>query len=186
MARAEARDRLLEAATALGSARGVGALTVQGIATAAGVSKALVLYHFGDKDAVLVALAARVADHDMARIREAAAEADPLEGWRRLASDTGGGGARALLAALLLEPAVRPAAAAIRQKREEAATALGGAVLARVGLRPRHAPALIGRVVLHQLDGVAVAHPGGADGHAASALDASLDAFALALLALGD
>lgn len=182
MSRAEARERLLEAAISLGSGRGVGALTVQGIATAAGVSKALVLYHFGDKDALLREVAARLGARDAEALRAAAAAPDALKAWRHLARDPDGRSARALLAALALEATLREGMPAIHRAREDAAAALAVAVLRGVGLVPRHAPALLGRVVLHQLDGVACAtEPTPSPG-----LDASLDAFALSLLTLGD
>lgn len=182
MTRAEARERLLDAAITLGSGRGVGALTVQGIATAAGVSKALVLYHFGDKDALLREVAARLGARDAEVIRAAAAAPDALEAWRTLARDAEGRSARALLAALALEAPLREAMPAIHRAREDAAATLAVAILRGVGLTPRHAAALLGRVVLHQLDGVACA----ADPTPNTGLDASLDAFALSLLTLGD
>ena len=79
---------MLEAAIAVGTTEGVGALTIQGIATASGVSKALVLYHYNDKEALLGVLAARLAERDIALLRGAAADPDVLEGWRRSAVET--------------------------------------------------------------------------------------------------
>jgi hypothetical protein len=55
------------------------------------------------------------------------------------------------------------------------------AVLQALELRPRIAPALLGRLLLRQLDGGVHAR---AD-VSAEALDAELDGFALAFLALG-
>lgn len=177
-----ARAGLLVAATSLGVAEGVSALTVQGIATAAGVSKALVLYHFGDKATLLTALAERIAAQSCQAMRAAAADADPMAAWRALALDSTDSGQRALLAALLREPSVRARAVALTTDREAAATDLAVAVLGALELRPRIAAGLLGRVLLRQLDGLAVsAH----EGRAADATDAELDGFALALLALG-
>lgn len=91
MSRAEsgaaARTKILEAAAARGAAEGVGALSLQGIATAAGVSKPLVLYHFGDKDGVLRALGEALVAADVAELTRAVAATDVLEGWRALARD---------------------------------------------------------------------------------------------------
>jgi AcrR family transcriptional regulator len=46
----ELKDHIVEESTRLFAARGFGATSVSDIAKAAGVSKALVLYHFGSKD----------------------------------------------------------------------------------------------------------------------------------------
>jgi hypothetical protein len=54
-------------------------------------------------------------------------------------------------------------------------------MLRSAGLRPRIAPALVGRVVLDQVDGVAVA----GTARTGDAFDAELDALALAVLGLG-
>jgi AcrR family transcriptional regulator len=52
----DASVRLLTAATQMARVEGASGLTVQGIATEAGVSKALVLYHFRDKDELVARL----------------------------------------------------------------------------------------------------------------------------------
>lgn len=188
MSRAEsgaaARTKILEAAAARGAAEGVGALSLQGIATAAGVSKPLVLYHFGDKDGVLRALGEALVAADVAELTRAVAATDVLEGWRALARDAEQAGRRALLAALQLEAALRDAAGDWHHRRLAHATTLATAILRSAGLAPRHAPPLLGTMVLHQLDGLA-ASVAGAE-LAAAASDARQDVFALALLALGD
>lgn len=184
MSRADARTKILQGAAALGAAEGVGALSLQGIATAAGVSKPLVLYHFGDKDRVLAALGETLADGDAVRIAAAATAPDALEAWRALPRDRDAQRRCVLLAALALESGVREHSAAWRQRRLTAATALAVAILRGAGLAPRHPPALLGGLALQQLDGLAAAAAAQAlDG---DATDARQDAFALALLALGD
>ncbi|HYV98789.1 MAG TPA: TetR/AcrR family transcriptional regulator [Gemmatimonadaceae bacterium] len=55
--------RLLDAASTLLCTEGAAAVTIQRVADAAGTSKALVHYHFADKDALLVACAERVTAH---------------------------------------------------------------------------------------------------------------------------
>jgi AcrR family transcriptional regulator len=184
MSRAEGAERFLVAATTLGVAGGVSALTMQGIAAEVGVSKALVLYHFDDKQALLRALALRLAAADASALHAGSGASDPFEAWLTVGADAEGAGRRALLATLLLEPAVRGLAEEIRNARQHAATALGVAMLDAAGLRPRVSAALLGRVLLHQLDGIAAVVD--ARGEAASAARAALDAFALALLSLGE
>ena len=180
MSRAEGAPRLLDAAIALGVEGGVSALTVQGIADAAGVSKALVLYHFGDKRAVFTALARRLADADAAAMQEASAQEDPIEAWRALGSDAGLAKRRALLGALVQELPVRRGATALLATRRAGATALAAAMLESAGLRPRIAPEIIGTIALQQLDGLAVSSV------PTNESEATLDAFALALLSLGE
>lgn len=184
MSRAEAAGRITRAAITLGTAEGVGALSLQAIAHAAGVSKALLLYHFDGKSALLDAVALELGQGSTLRLRRAASVADAMDGWRTLARDEATRGELALLAALTLETATDAAALLdARAAREAAAASLATAVLAGVQLQPRVPPAFLGRLVLRQLDGLTVAAR-------RSALDPSeleneLDAFALALLALG-
>lgn len=181
MSRADAPNRILDAAIALGTAEGVAALSLQGVATAAGVSKALVLYHFDGKDALLAALAERLVAQDLETLAAAAAAADVLEAWRDAVGATAPRARRALLLALLREAPLRPLAAAWQARRATAATRLGTAMLASAQLTSRIGAALLGRVVLRQLDGLAMA----GDSAHAEALDAELDATALAVLGLG-
>lgn len=173
--------KLLAAAAQLGMTRGIGALSLQGIASAAGVSKALVLYHFGGKGPLLCALAQQLATDSQAELRRAAAHEEPLEAWRALARDPTSRRTHALLAALLHEEDVRDRASELSALRESAAAELGLALLRSLGLTPRIAPRLLGGVLLRLLDGVA-ASPVRHD----AALEAELDAAALALLALAD
>lgn len=172
---------MVESAVALGTRDGVGALTLQGVATASGVSKALVLYHHQDKDALLLAVAQRLADKDVEALRAAAAAADALEGWRRVAGDAERRAERALLVTLLQEASLRAAAPAMLAARAQAGATLAAAVLAAAGLRSRIASSLLGRLVVHHLDGLAV----GTRERSATSLEAELDATALALLGLG-
>jgi AcrR family transcriptional regulator len=181
MSRADTAARIIDAAVAHGMAHGVAALSLQGIAAAAGVSKALVLYHFDEKDRLLAAVAERLASHDIAALESAAAAPDALDAWRGTMRDVTRRAERALLAALLQEAPVRGLRDAVTARRAAAATRLAGAMLRSAGLRPRIAPALVGRVVLDQVDGVAVA----GTARTGDAFDAELDALALAVLGLG-
>ena len=181
MSRADTAARLLEAAIALGGAQGVGALSLQAVAAAGGVSKALVLYHFTGKERLLTAVAERLAREDAEAMARAASAADPLEAWRALACDAAPRARRALLAALLQEEPLRVLAPRLGVQRAAAGATLAQAVLRAAGLRPRIAGALMGSVVVMQLDGLAV-H---CVGRPAATVEAEADATALALLGLG-
>ncbi|WP_289241881.1 TetR/AcrR family transcriptional regulator [Delftia sp.] len=54
--RPSSRDKILDAATALVSERGVQQLTIEAAAAAAGVTKAGLIYHFKTRDELLVAV----------------------------------------------------------------------------------------------------------------------------------
>jgi AcrR family transcriptional regulator len=172
---------MVDSAIALGTRSGAGALTLQGVATASGVSKALVLYHHGDKDALLLAVAQRLVSNDVDALRAAAAETDALEGWSAVVGDAKRRAERALLVTLLQEPSVRAAAPELLAARAQAGVALAHAVFTAAGLRSRIANSLLGRFVVHLVDGIAV----GTQGKNAGAIEADLDATALALLGLG-
>ena len=195
MSRADGAARVLAAAAALGASRGAGALSVQAIADAAGVSKALVLYHHVDKPQLMRALHAHVGAASAHRIAAAAADvdpADPLESWRVLVRDECRGGELALLVALSHDEALqglvapgKAGVATVARAREEAATTLGEAMFAALDLTPRVDPTLIGRTMLRHLDGLAIAQATPRGPFAEATLDAELDTFALALLGLG-
>jgi AcrR family transcriptional regulator len=181
MSRVDAAARMVESAIALGTRDGVGALTLQGIATVSGVSKALVLYHHQDKDALLLAVARRLVAKDVSALAEAAVDDEVLEAWRRVSGDAEHRAERALLVTLLGEASLRAEAPTLLSARAQAGSALAAAMLAEAGLRSRIANSLLGRVLVHHLDGIAV----GTRGRSASSLEAELDATALALLGLG-
>lgn len=181
MSRVDAAARMVDAAIVLGTRDGVGALTLQGVATESGVSKALVLYHHEDKDALLLAVARRLAEKDATALAQAAAGHEVLEAWRRVSGDEEQRAERALLLTLLQEASLRSAAPALLTARVQAGSSLASAMLAEAGLRPRIAPSLLGRLLVHHLDGIAV----GTRGRSATALEAELDTAALAFLGLG-
>ncbi len=184
-ANAGSAERLLDAAIALGVREGAGALSLQAIGTAAGMSKALLLYHFRDKATVLRLVRERLDGRAASRLLLAATAADAMAAWRALAHDEVKRGELALFSALALEVATGAAsnAATPRSQRDEPASRLAVAVLRSVGLTPRVPTRFLGRVLLRHLDGLAAAaahRPFGAE-----EIEAELDAFALALLGLG-
>jgi AcrR family transcriptional regulator len=183
VSRADAAARIVEAAIRLGSASGVSALSVQGIADEAGVSKALILYHFESKAAVLVALADALGGRSAERLHAAARGPDAETSWRALVAEECRTRELALLAALSLEPDVGATHAATMARRAAGATALVHALLAGFGLAPRIPAAFAGRLLLRELDAFVVAS--GRAMPSDAALAAELDAMLLALLATG-
>ncbi|MFJ4910129.1 TetR/AcrR family transcriptional regulator [Streptomyces sp. NPDC093249] len=67
---AERREELLRAAVEQIEARGVGAVRIADVATALGVSNALVLYHFSSKEQLVTAAFTHAAEGDLARLRQ--------------------------------------------------------------------------------------------------------------------
>jgi AcrR family transcriptional regulator len=186
MSRAETAERLIEAAIGLGVRQGVSAMSLQGIASVAGVSKALVLYHFGDKRALLAVVTERLATRAAGRMNAAAAAPDAMLAWRALARAELGASELALLAGLAQEPdahAVGTVPVIARTAREEAATRLVTAIMKVLALEARVPTPFLGRALLRHLDGLAVASAHERLGTAE--LEAELDTFALALMGFG-
>ncbi|MER6097543.1 TetR family transcriptional regulator C-terminal domain-containing protein [Streptomyces sp. NPDC001728] len=67
---AERRDELLRAAVGQIEARGVAAVRISDVASALGVSNALVLYHFSSKEKLVTAAFAHAAEADLAHLRQ--------------------------------------------------------------------------------------------------------------------
>ncbi|MGW0911091.1 TetR family transcriptional regulator C-terminal domain-containing protein [Streptomyces sp. NPDC002784] len=67
---AERREELLRAAVEQIEARGVAAVRIADVASALGVSNALVLYHFSSKEKLVAAAFAHAAEDDLAQLRK--------------------------------------------------------------------------------------------------------------------
>ncbi|WNM31618.1 TetR/AcrR family transcriptional regulator [Streptomyces sp. Li-HN-5-11] len=67
---AERREELLRAAVEQIEARGVAAVRIADVASALGVSNALVLYHFSTKERLVAAAFAHAAEDDLAHLRK--------------------------------------------------------------------------------------------------------------------
>ncbi len=183
MSRADSSERLLEAAIGLGVREGASAMSLQGIARAANVSKGLVLYHFGDKLEVLWAVAERLRLRSAERLDAVAQSPDALMAWRALSQRELIAGELALLAAIAQEPerVDRPTCGAL--PREEAAARVVASIFRPHGLVPRVPLLLLGRMLVRHLDGLASAGTRRTipDGD----IEAELDTFAVALLGCG-
>jgi AcrR family transcriptional regulator len=144
---------------------GAAALALSDIARDAGVSKALIHYHFVEKETLLARLIDHLARRVTTRERQALApyehEHNPLAVdalWTWLANELERGDIRVLLEldsyrGQTVEAAARAAAALRREAAEETVQRL----FTILELRPRIEPALLADVVVAFIDGLAVA-----------------------------
>jgi AcrR family transcriptional regulator len=181
----EGADRILEAAAAGVIAHGAAGLTMHEVADAAGVSKALIHYHYTDKDALLERVARYLGERIAARSRHAltdstaASAVDDL--WRWLEVELERGEWRAMLelqahANEAVHAAARRELRALASRTERTMTRL----TALLGVRLRVAPAILGGLFVTLIEGLAVA----ADADESPEPRDVLDAFILALLGL--
>lgn len=78
---ADTRDRILDALEALLLDEGSDKATLEAVASAAGVSKGGLLYHFPSKDAMMAAMVRRLGDRSDAQRIEAEADGTSLAQW---------------------------------------------------------------------------------------------------------
>ena len=200
-ANAEARAttrRILEAAVRCIASTGAAAVSVQDVAAAAGVSKALVHYHFHDKDTLLARLVEHLASGLVDRERNALAEYagrhDPLAVdalWRWVEAELQRGDMRVLLELDAYRgEAVQAAARHAAVLRRSAAAATISRLLEILALRPRVAPELLANVAVAFLDGLAIeAAVAGEDAsspQSAGGARVAFDVFWLAMLSLAE
>ena len=179
-------ERILRSAVrqlALGSPADV---SLHDIAAEAGVSKALIHYHFHDRDTLLVAVADRLADELVTR------EADALHDersslavdalWQWLRCELERGDIRVLLSLGALPGAtVRVATQRAAARRREAAARTIARLFDALDLEARMPVSLIADVVVAFIDGLALE----ATNHGRDAR-VTFDVFWLALLSLGE
>jgi AcrR family transcriptional regulator len=108
--RADTRERLLDAASAVVRRDGPQALTLEAVATEAGVSKGGLLYHFRSKRELLDAMLLGWLEEFGHEIDAATGEGSFAHGWVRASDMTGWAAAEratefGLLAAMVAEPA---------------------------------------------------------------------------------
>ena len=155
------RSRLLQAAVSCVRKHGVANASIQSVASEAGVSKALVLYHFGKKDLLLASTYEWLAKQGAKRERAALLHSDgprvleDLWGW--VADELACG---ELVAAFEIacqhEPAVDAVAERVSRERLLAAERTVSEVFSKLALRPRVPLALLGSAQLAFVDGLAM------------------------------
>jgi AcrR family transcriptional regulator len=158
--RANAADRILHAAAACVSTLGAARVSLQTVADEAGVSKALIHYHFRDRDALLTQLV-DVLTADVLRGEEdalahaaAAAGLDALWAW--LAEELRTGRLRGLVElAQERGERVQEAVRRSREARRAQATLTIEQLFAGLSLRPRLPAPLLADVTVAFFDGLA-------------------------------
>jgi AcrR family transcriptional regulator len=144
----EARERLLAATLRCAQRDGGSAVSLQSIAAEAGVSKALVLYHYRDKEALLATTIRWLSDRVISReieVLETSTASTVLEDyWRWLEGELASGELRVLLE-LSQERGEESRAAmdASSRRRQDVAEHTVSRVFALLGLAPRVSPALL-------------------------------------------
>ena len=158
--RASAADRILEAATRRIARDGSAAVSVQDVADEAGVSKALVHYHFHDKDALLARLTGDLADAVVQREARVFRDVEPAGAvdalWTWLGEELQAGELRVLLdLAASPAPPVRAAARRAAHERRVAAARTVATLFALLDLVPRVPIEMLADVAVAFVDGVA-------------------------------
>jgi AcrR family transcriptional regulator len=181
----EARMRIIDAGIRCVVREGVQGASMSAIAAEAGVSKALLHYHFTDRAQLLAEVVTTIGkklvtrEHGALEQGEAAAAVDLL--WRRVEAELQRGELHALLELRTVRDAsVRHAMEQTGTARRAAAATTVGRLFARFGLTPRVPVELIGDTTITFIDGLALDYEPGRD------LRVSFDVFWLAILSLGD
>lgn len=189
--------RILDAAKRRIGASGAAELSVHDVATDAGVSKALIHYHFHDKDTLLAKLVDHLARDIVARERQALSaytdRHDPLAVdalWRWVEAELERGDIRVLLEldayrGTAVQAAARRAAALRRAASAETIARL----FEILDLQPRVAPGLLSNVVVAFIDGLAIDTALAAGDRSAAVAGAprvAFDVFWLAMLSLAE
>jgi AcrR family transcriptional regulator len=157
-----APERILEAAARRIAAAGAADLSLQDVAEAAGVSKALIHYHFHDKAELLARVASWLASAVVAR-EDAALQGvgaphavDALWAW--LEGELARGDVRVLLdLAQVRAENVHAAVQGAAEGRQEAAERTVRTLFATLALTPRVPTSMIAEVLVAFVDGLALA-----------------------------
>lgn len=185
--RRNAAERILRGAAERLIAVGAAELSMQDVANAAGVSKALIHYHYKDKESLLEQVVTwatlQIVERERAALDGATASTAVDILWRWLEAELEGGHLR-----LLLElgqyrvPHVRMAVEESLRIRREAATDSIRHLFSLLELRPRVPVELLAGVVVAFVDGLASHPPSGNESEAR----VTFDVFWLSLLSLAE
>lgn len=185
--RGAAAGRILEATSACIVQKGAADVSLQDVAEAAGVSKALIHYHFHDKGELLARLVEWLRAGLVARQSTAlsgvsgSAALDAL--WQWLSDELERGDLRALLDLTLVQgEAVQSAVRITAAERRDVATEVITQLFEALGLKPRVPSALIGHAFVAFVDGLALDRVVEPERNARI----SFDVFWLAMLSLTD
>jgi len=180
-------DRILNSALVCIARDGAAAVALSDVAAEAGVSKALIHYHFHDRETLLTRLVDEVVEKVVAGERAAlddtppALAIDALWGW--LEDELARGDIRVLIElSLLPEPAIRDAARRAAALRRATAAETVDRLFALLGLTPRVPAALLAEPVVAFVDGLAI----DASLETGRQPRVSFDAFWLAMLSLAE
>lgn len=157
-----ARERIIDAAIRSVARDGTSESSMAVIAAEAGVSKALLHYHYSDRARLLAEVVTQLGERLTRRERTALDGADGSRAvdalWRWHADELSRGELRALLElSLVRDPLVQAALVPVMDARRRAASATVTEVLARLGLEPRIPAELLGETSIAFTDGLALA-----------------------------
>jgi AcrR family transcriptional regulator len=157
--RPKADGKILESARRLVQRGGAAQVSMGDVAAEAGVSKALIHYHFDDKDSLLSALVDSVGSAVLARARNSgvAAAPQPLDAhWAWLDRELRAGDVRVLVSLSDCDStATRAASRKIASERLQHLARDVDAIFRALGLTPRMPAALVAETVLAFADGLA-------------------------------
>jgi AcrR family transcriptional regulator len=181
-----ARQRIIEATIECVARDGATEASMAAIAAEAGVSKALLHYHYSDRARLLAEVVTQLGERLAEREREALDGADGSKAvdalWRWTEREMARGELCVLLElSLIREPLVHQAAMVVAESRRNAAGRTIADLMARLGLVPRVAAELLGESWLTFTIGLAM-------GSTTSAADprVAFDVFWLAMLGLAE
>jgi AcrR family transcriptional regulator len=180
------RQRIIDATIDCVARAGATEASMATIAAEAGVSKALLHYHYSDRARLLAEAVAQLGERLAARERSALAGADGSKAvdalWRWFESELVRGELRVLLElSSIREPLVHDAAATVADARRIGAGRTTGDLMRRLGLEPRVPAELLGEASVAFMNGLAIAGPRpGSDPRVA------FDVFWLAMLGLAE
>jgi AcrR family transcriptional regulator len=179
------RQRIIDAAVACVARDGATEASMAAIAAAAGVSKALLHYHYSDRARLLAEAVTQLGERLLSRERSALDGADGSKAvdalWRWFDHELALGELRVLLElSLVREPLVQDVAGTVAAARRRAAGRTVANLLDCLGLVPRVPADLLGEASVAFADGLAVSGAPSGDARVA------FDVFWLAMLGLAE